>query len=174
MVSHEFFCVIECANWRAANVFWTSKAKEQCRKHRKRINDNLLQFVLMDSSQPSSSSNPISSSFLVCFDWFKSRWVCQSRLYKTSWYSKTRDATIKHLKLKILICFHSPIIEHWTPLHQTSHILGIPLPNWSIFSMLEMLGGRLNMFFELQNWSTMCKDSTSFEFLSVCWPTYLP
>jgi hypothetical protein len=79
--------------------------------------------------------------------------VCQPRLYKTSLYSKAKDATIKDLKLGILIFFHSPIVEHWTPLHQTSHILHILLPNWEIFSMLETLDGRLNMFFQLQIWS---------------------
>jgi len=26
---------------------------------------------------------------------------------------------VKDFKLKILICFNSPITEHWTPLHRT-------------------------------------------------------
>jgi hypothetical protein len=117
------------------------------------MNDNLLQFFWKNSSRTSSSFNSISSSFLVHFELFKSRWVCQLGLYKTSLYSKAKDATIKDLKLIILICFHSLVIEHWTPLHQTPHILHIPLPNWDVFLVLETLGGRLNVFIELQNWS---------------------
>jgi len=140
------FFVIECANWKATNVLWTAKVKEQCRKHRKKM-------FWKNSSQTSSSSNSISSSFLVHFELFKSRWVCQLGLYKTSLYSKAKYATIKDLKQRIVICFHSPVIEHWTPLHQTPHILHIPLPNWEIFLVLKTLGGRLNMFFEFQNWS---------------------
>jgi hypothetical protein len=98
------FFVIECANWKAT-ILWTSKVKEQCRKHRKRMNDNLLQFFWKNSSQTLSSSNSISSSFLVHFELFKNRWLCQLGLYKTSLYSKAKDATIKDLKQRILICF---------------------------------------------------------------------
>ncbi len=50
---------------------------------------------------------------------------------------------------KILICFNLHITEHWTPLHQTSHIFLILLLNWVIFMVLEVLGGGLHMFFEL-------------------------
>jgi hypothetical protein len=41
-------------------------------------------------------------------------------------YSKDKDATIKDLKLEILICYKSSITKHWTLLHQTLHILPIP------------------------------------------------
>jgi len=34
-------------------------------------------------------------------------------------YSGSKDATIQKFKLKILICFNSPITRHWTSLHQT-------------------------------------------------------
>jgi hypothetical protein len=63
---------------------------------------------------------------------------------------------IKDLKLEISICFKSPIIEHWTPLHQTPHILLIPLSNWEIFAPLEALGERLKLFFQLQNQESQC------------------
>jgi len=69
---------------------------------------------------------------------------------------------IKGFKLEILICFSSPIIEHWMPLHQTPHIFTIPLLNWEIFIFAIPLSnwanflalkalGELQMFFELQN-----------------------
>jgi len=55
----------------------------------------------------------------------------------------------KYFKLEILICFNSPITEHWTPLQQTPHIFfPIPLWNWEIFATLEALGGGLQMFFK--------------------------
>jgi hypothetical protein len=34
------------------------------------------------------------------------------RVYKTSLYSRGKDATIKDLKFEILFCFNSPIAEH--------------------------------------------------------------
>jgi hypothetical protein len=39
-----------------------------------------------------SRSSPISS--LVCFEWVKHSWVCQLRLYKTSFYCRGQDITI--------------------------------------------------------------------------------
>jgi hypothetical protein len=85
--------------------------------------------------------------------------VCQLGLYKTSLYTRNKDATTKDFKLEILICFNSPITVHWIPLHQTSHNFHIPLLNWETFMALEVLGGKLQMFFE---------------FWSVHSPTYLP
>jgi hypothetical protein len=60
----------------------------------------------------------------------------------------TKDATIKDFKLEILICFNALITKHWTPLHQTPHIFPILLSKWTIFVMLQMLGGRLQMLFQ--------------------------
>ncbi len=57
---------------------------------------------------------------------------------------------ITDLKLEILICFSSLIIEHWTPLHQTSHIFPIPLSDWEMFVTFEALGVELQIFLELQ------------------------
>ncbi len=52
---------------------------------------------------------------------------------------------------------------------QTPHIFPhIPLPN------ICVVGAGLQMFFELQMRGTMCEVSTSFDFLSVCSPAYLP
>jgi hypothetical protein len=61
-----------------------------------------------------------------------------------------KDGIIKDLKLKILICLNVPISKHWTPLHQTPHIFPIPLANWAIFAGLEVVGGGLQMFFQLK------------------------
>jgi len=41
------------------------------KKHKKRMSDNLLQFVWKNSSRPISSSSPLFFSFLVCFEWIK-------------------------------------------------------------------------------------------------------
>jgi len=43
--------------------------------------------------------------------------VHQLEFYKTSFYSKGKDATIKNFKLEILIYFNSLTIEQWTPVH---------------------------------------------------------
>jgi len=56
---------------------------------------------------------------------------------------------MKDFKLEILICFDSPTTEHWTPLCQTHQIYPIPLLNWAIFVMLEVVGEGLQIFFEL-------------------------
>jgi hypothetical protein len=58
------------------------------------------------------SSSLIYSSFLVWFKWLKTWCVHQLELYKTSLYSRGKDATIKDFKLEILICFNSAIVEH--------------------------------------------------------------
>ncbi len=70
------------------------------------------------SSRLLSSSSSIFFWFLVCFEWFKIWWVRQSRLYNNLYYSTGKDAMVKDFKLKILICFKSLIIEHWTPSQQ--------------------------------------------------------
>jgi hypothetical protein len=115
------------------------------------MSDNSFQFFWKNSSRPLSSSSLLSSSLLVCFDWFKTWWVHQPGLYKTSLYTKAKDATIQDLDLKIIIYFNSPIIKHWTPLNQTPHILFILLSNWKTFATLEVLGWGVKNFLELQN-----------------------
>jgi hypothetical protein len=82
---------------------------------------------------------PYLPQFLVHFEWLDDE--CELGFHKTSLYPRGKNATIKDLKLKVLICFKSPITKHWTPLHQTSHILSILLSNWEIFVVLEALGG---------------------------------
>ncbi len=88
--------VIGCANWRPTNFLWASEVNEQCRKHRKRVNER-------------------------CFDRWKAQWVCQLELYKTYLYSRSKDATIKDFKLEILICFNSSIITK-PPSANTLHL----------------------------------------------------
>ncbi len=51
-------------------------------------------------------------------------------------------------KLKTPICFHSLNTELFYT--KTPHIFPIPLPNWAIFAASEVLGGELQIFFELQ------------------------
>jgi len=57
---------------------------------------------------------------------------------------------VKDFKLEILIYFDSPLYEHWTiyTKHSTSFL--IPFSIWATFTMLEVLGRRLQMFFELR------------------------
>jgi hypothetical protein len=155
--------------------FECQKVKEQCKEHKKRMNDSLLQKFWKNNFTPFNSSNLIFSSFLVCFEWLKTRWMCQLGLYKASLYFKSKDATMKFFKLVILICLNSPITKHWAPLHQTPHDFSIPLLNQAIFVTLEALGGGLQMFSELhRSRGKLCKESTFFEFLSVRSPAYLP
>jgi len=56
--------------------------------------------------------------------------VHQQGLYKISLYARGKDATVKDFKLEILICFNSPITEHWTPLYQISNLCGIGSIRW--------------------------------------------
>jgi hypothetical protein len=75
---------------------WRVRSKGATQRiHRKRMSDSLLQIFGKNSSRPLSSSSPISSSFLV------GTWVQQPGLYKTSLYSKSKDAMTKDLKLEI-------------------------------------------------------------------------
>jgi hypothetical protein len=71
--------------------------------------------------------------------------VLSKAFYKTSLYSRRKDAVIKDFNFGILIYFNSPIIEHLNPL----------TPNTSYFphSFIELnnfckIGG-VQMFFEL-------------------------
>jgi hypothetical protein len=76
--------------------------------------------------------------------------VVPTRALQTSLYSRGKDAKIKKIKLRILICYNPPTTKHSTPLHQRPHIFLIPLRNGSIFVALEELGGELQMLFELE------------------------
>ncbi len=163
-------CVIGHTNWRFTNVPWASEVKEQQRKCRQRMSDNLFQFFPKINLKPLSSSSPISFSYLVCFEWFRIWWwVHQLGLYKNPLYSRGKDAMIKDFKLEILICLNSPIIKNWILWHQTPHMFLVPLSNWAIFVMLEGLW----ILFEFHKQETMCESSTSFELLSVCSLPYL-
>jgi hypothetical protein len=108
------FCVIGCTNLRVTNVFWASKVKEQRKEHKKEgkgwmiVCFNFFERIALDSPQVRSNFNPISSSFLVHFEWLKTWWMHQLGLYKTS---KTKDAMIKDFKLKTLNR-SSPTIKH--------------------------------------------------------------
>jgi hypothetical protein len=65
----------------------------------------------------------------------------------------------KTFKLEILVCFNLPITEHWTPLHQTPHIFPIPLSNWAIFVVPEVLSEGLQMFFWTLDVEEQCVSS---------------
>ncbi len=62
------FCVIGCTNWRVTNVLWTSEI-------RKGTQEEVWVIVcfnfFLNSFWPLSSSSPLSSSFLVCFEELK-------------------------------------------------------------------------------------------------------
>jgi hypothetical protein len=80
---------------------WVLEIKEQHRKHMKGMSD--IFFIFLEKITLHLSSNPISSSFLVCFEGFKTWWVHQLSLYKTSLYVRNKDASIKDFKFKIPI-----------------------------------------------------------------------
>jgi len=67
-------------------------------------------------------------------------WVCQLGLYKTSLYSRGKDAMIQDLKIKI---------QTLNPSY-TEHPISSPilLLNSAIFVALEALGEGLQMFFQ--------------------------
>ncbi len=95
---------------------------------------------MKNNSRPLYSSSIIFFSFLVCFEWFKTWWVCHPGFYKKKFNSKGKDALIKESKLKILICYNSFITKHWTPLHQTPHVFPhsfIELSNFCSFQSVR-------------------------------------
>ncbi len=116
---HSKFCVIQPTNCRVTNVLWVWEVKEHYKEHIKRMNNSLLQFFWKNVFRLLSSFSRISSSFFFRFEWFKTWWVHHLRFYKSSLYSGGKDATIQNFKLKILICFNSPITRYWTSFHQT-------------------------------------------------------
>jgi len=111
-----------------------------------------VNFFWKHSSRLLYSSRSISSSFLVRFEWFKTRWVHQLGLYETSMYSpeaKMQRSKISSSKSKSVL-IHSPPTTKPSPLHQTLRIFLIHLSNWVIFAELEALGEGLQIFFDLQ------------------------
>jgi hypothetical protein len=76
------FCVIGCTNCKDTSVLWATYVNEECRKHKKSMNDTLIQFFWKNSFQPFSSSSTISFSFWISFEWFKTWWVHELRFYK--------------------------------------------------------------------------------------------
>jgi hypothetical protein len=98
---------------------------------------NFFEKIALDLSLVPASYLPHFESVLIDL---KLNGCTKRGLYKTSSYSKTKDATIQDLDLKIIIHFNSPIIKHWIPLNQTPHILFILLLNWQTFAALEVLG----------------------------------
>jgi len=97
---------------------------------------------LKNNLGPLYSSSFIFFSFLVCFEWFKTWWVCQLGFYKTFFNSKDKDALIKEIKLEILICYNSFITKHWTLLHQTPHVFPHSFIESSNFCSLESVRWR--------------------------------
>jgi len=127
------------------------------------MNDSLLQFFWKNSSWTLPPSNPISFSFLVCsFEWFKTWWVCQWGLYKTSFYSRSQDVMIKDFKLEILICSNSLITEHWILLHPTPCVFPIPLLKWTIF--VTYTPCLSHSFTEMSNFCNVAKHPVSSSF----------
>jgi hypothetical protein len=48
------------------------------------------------------------------------------------------------------------------------------LPNWKTFAAVKVLNEGLNFSLSFRIKGTLCADSTSFEFVSVCSSAYLP
>jgi hypothetical protein len=91
------------------------------------MSDSLLQKSWKNNLRPYFNPNPISSSFLIHCEWFKTWWAHQLELYKASLNFKGKDTTIPDSNLKILIYFNSSIMEHRNLLHLTPHIFPINL-----------------------------------------------
>jgi hypothetical protein len=69
-------------------------------KHKKRMSDSLLQFFWKISFRLLSSSSPLSFSFFIFFEWFKSWWVCQLGYYKISWAILLSNFCISKAKMQ--------------------------------------------------------------------------
>ncbi len=82
-----------------------SKSKRTMQRTQEEDEDSLLQKFWKINFTPFNSCSLIFSSFLVCFEWFKTRCMCQVGLYKASLYFKSKDATTKKFKLDILIIY---------------------------------------------------------------------
>jgi hypothetical protein len=61
------FCVIGRPNQRATNVLWVSEVKEHLRKHRKQMNDSLLQFCWKVTLDPTLVPAPYLPHFQSLF-----------------------------------------------------------------------------------------------------------
>ncbi len=130
-------------NWICIKIKWWRTL------HRKRMSYSLLQKNWKKNFKPLSNCCPISSSISNRFEWLKTRWVPQLGLYKTSLYSKYKDATIKVFSLKSWSnLIHLLSNTKPPPLHQISHIFCILSLNWTIFVTLEALTRELQMFLE--------------------------
>jgi len=81
-------CKLQCYKYS-----WSVKSEETTQKTQEKgvwQFASILIFWKISSSLVFNSSL-ISCSFLVHFEWFKMRWVCQLRFYKTCLYSKGKD-----------------------------------------------------------------------------------
>ncbi len=142
-----------------------SKVKEQPRKHKKRMNDSRFQKKIEKIGlEPYIALIPYLSHFSVhFFEWFKTWWVCQLGLYKTSFHSRSQDVMIKDFKLEILIRFNSLLIKRWILLHQTPCVFPIPLLKWTIFATNTPCPS--HSFTEMSNFCNVDKHPMSFLFL---------
>jgi len=125
---------------KASRTNWICiKIKCWCTLHRKRMSYSMLQKIWKNSFRPLSNCCRISSSISNHFEWLKTWWVPQLGLYKTSLYSKYKDATIKVPSLKSstnLIHLSSNTKPPYTKYPISSPILSL---HWTIFVKLEAL-----------------------------------
>jgi len=110
------------------------------------MNDSLLQNYWLKNFRPFSSSNPLSSSFLVHFKSFQAWWVCQLRLYKTFSYLKSKMQWSKIWNSKfysILICLsmniepltlNTPYLPH--SFIKLNNFCGIANVRWKIMTII--------------------------------------
>ncbi len=89
-------------------------------------------------------------------------------------YSTGKDAIIKDFKLKILIYFNSLITQTLNPLTANTLYLPHSFIKLSNFVTMEAIGQGLQCSLNFINKGTIWEDSSSFEFLSVRSPAYLP
>jgi hypothetical protein len=138
-----------CVWLKASRTNWICiKIKRWCTLHRKRMRYSLLQKIWKNSFRPLSNCCPISSSISNRFECLKTWWVPQLGLYKTSLYSKDKDATIKVFSLKPwsnLIHLSSNTKPPYLKYPISSSILSL---NWTIFVPLEALSRELQMLLE--------------------------
>lgn len=96
--------------------------------------------------RPPLLSNSTSSSFPICFEWFKWLWVHHLKLSKVIWSAKTMEQWPKNFNSKtqiILMCLNQTL----TPSTSKGYTLFISKPIWVIFVVWDALGWKNIIFF---------------------------
>jgi hypothetical protein len=136
------FYVIGNAKWRATNVFWTSKTKEQSRKCRKRKNDILFQILSLGPPY-------FQQLYLVHFSQFQRLHMHYLKIYKTCLKWKAKKTIVEKLKLQNNTKHLWKKLKHNHLHFERSYLAHFPLDG-TFFTNLDALGGGLQNCFKFK------------------------